>query len=186
MSEIDHHSSAPAGDRDAGSSRQESFQRRRRQSEEEAKPDMPMYMQILINTIPMLLISLLMTAGLMYYKRFRVPYQVPQPVGISTGVTIDSDIMAVYEFLSTPELRTEWHMNAVEVSGPAMDHSAIVGKLLPFVLFLKLRSFTSHVPCVSIIPSFRFVLSAPTFYPRKFLHHRCRKPMQEFKNRPIL
>jgi hypothetical protein len=137
MSEVDHPPSAPAGDRDAASSRQESTQRppRRSQLEEEPKPEMPMYMQILINTIPMLLISLLMTAGLMYYKRTRVPYQVPPPIGISVGVTIDSDIMAVYEFLSTPELRTEWHLNAVEVSGPAMDHSAIVGKILPLNSF---------------------------------------------------
>eukprot|EP00282_Hemiselmis_andersenii_P013934 CAMPEP_0114164786 /NCGR_PEP_ID=MMETSP0043_2-20121206/30867_1 /TAXON_ID=464988 /ORGANISM="Hemiselmis andersenii, Strain CCMP644" /LENGTH=53 /DNA_ID=CAMNT_0001261497 /DNA_START=60 /DNA_END=217 /DNA_ORIENTATION=- len=38
--------------------------------------------------------------------------------------------MAVYDYVSTPDYRTEWHMGSVEVSGPAIDHSAVIGEQL--------------------------------------------------------
>lgn len=41
---------------------------------------------------------------------------------------VDADILAVYDYVSTPDFRTEWHMGSVEVSGPAIDHSAVIGE----------------------------------------------------------
>jgi hypothetical protein len=133
MSSDNHLSpSSSAGTSDENSSQEHIQRRRRHQHAETKEEEMPMFLQILTNTLPMLFISLLMTAGVMYYTRLRAPTQLPPPVGISFAVTVDSDIMTVYNYLSQPEHRTEWH-DAVEVSGPAIDHSAIVGRLLSSV-----------------------------------------------------
>ena len=61
-----------------------------------------------------------------YMMRHRMPRKAAVK-GITTSIMLDWDITNVYDYVSTPDFRTEWHMAAVEVNGPAIDHSAVTG-----------------------------------------------------------
>ena len=83
----------------------------------------------LASLIPSLLVSIFIACGFVYFGRIKLSKARPAPVlGISTSTLIDGDILAVWDYVSTPDFRTEWHMRSVEVSGPAIDHSAVVGE----------------------------------------------------------
>lgn len=75
------------------------------------------------------------------FKGFSWP--VEKPTTVSTSILIQSDILSVYDYISTPEFRTEWHMGSVEVSGPAIDHSAVVGER--FVEEMSIGSIIAEV-----------------------------------------
>jgi hypothetical protein len=62
-----------------------------------------------------------------YYSKMRATTK-PILRGVYSGITIGSDLQRVYDYVSTPDFRTEWHMGSVEVAGPAIDHSAVVGE----------------------------------------------------------
>lgn len=77
-----------------------------------------------------LILTVLMGLLAWYMMKYRVPRK-PIVKGISTSVMLDWDITNVYEYVSTPDFRTEWHMAAVEVNGPAIDHSSVPGSRPP-------------------------------------------------------
>ena len=70
-----------------------------------------------------------MLAGLAYYLISTRSAVLKAPNrGLTASVNVDATILDVYDYLSTPDFRTEWHFGAVEITGPAIDHSAIPGK----------------------------------------------------------
>ena len=72
-----------------------------------------------------------MLAGLAYYLISTRSAVLKAPNrGLTASVNVDATILDVYDYLSTPDFRTEWHFGAVEITGPAIDHSAIPGKSL--------------------------------------------------------
>lgn len=77
-----------------------------------------------------LILTVLMGLLAWYMMKYRIARK-PIVKGISTSVMLDWDITNVYEYVSTPDFRTEWHMAAVEVNGPAIDHSAVTGSHPP-------------------------------------------------------
>lgn len=69
-------------------------------------------------------------AGLAYYYISTRPATLQQASrGLTASAIADASILEVYDYMSTPDFRTEWHFNAVEINGPAIDHSAIPGKM---------------------------------------------------------
>ena len=75
-----------------------------------------------------LLASLVVVGAAIYYAN-RMHRPAKSARGIQSGLLIASELDRVYNYLSTPDFRTEWHFNAVEVSGPAIDHSAVPGEM---------------------------------------------------------
>ena len=74
------------------------------------------------------LASLVVVGAAIYYAN-RMHRPAKSARGIQSGLLIASELDRVYNYLSTPDFRTEWHFNAVEVSGPAIDHSAVPGEM---------------------------------------------------------
>jgi len=80
-----------------------------------------------ISLIISIVVSIIAVAVGYYYSKSRVPIKPLR--GVSAVVVISSEINRVYDYVSTPDFRTEWHLSSVEVSGPAIDHSAVVGEM---------------------------------------------------------
>ncbi len=65
-----------------------------------------------------------------YYMSSRSAVLKPANKGLTASANVQASILDVYDYLSTPDFRTEWHFGAVEINGPAIDHSAITGAYL--------------------------------------------------------
>ena len=81
--------------------------------------------------------------SLVYYRistNSNSPLKPPEKL-ITSSIVIDSSLADVYNYVSTPDFRTEWHFNAMEVQGPAIDHSSIPGEPLHCsILYVLLSS----------------------------------------------
>lgn len=76
-------------------------------------------------------ISLVLSLGMVGVAYYMAQRHAPtKGVRGVNGVTmIASELTRVYDYVSTPDFRTEWHLGSVEVSGPAIDHSAVPGEI---------------------------------------------------------
>eukprot|EP00960_Hanusia_phi_P049581 759640-Hanusia_phi.AAC.2 len=69
-----------------------------------------------------------MAAGYVYFMSRKGGKDPNALRSVTASKTIRTNVASVYEYISTPDFRTEWHMGAVEVAGPAIDHSAVTGE----------------------------------------------------------
>lgn len=72
-----------------------------------------------------------MAAGYIYLMSKKGGKDTKDPNALRSVIaskTIRTRLGRAYDYISTPDFRTEWHMGAVEVAGPAIDHSAVTGE----------------------------------------------------------
>lgn len=99
---------------------------------------------VVFNIVMLLVSTVIAIAVAFLMHKFRgFSWPVEKPTTVSTSISIESNILSVYDYISTPEFRTEWHMGSIEVSGPAIDHSAVVGER--FVEEMSIGSTTAEV-----------------------------------------
>ena len=77
-------------------------------------------------------LAAVLTGAAYYYMSSRSAVLKPANKGLTASVNVQASILDVYDYLSTPDFRTEWHFGAVEINGPAIDHSAITGAFFFF------------------------------------------------------
>jgi hypothetical protein len=88
----------------------------------------------ILDSVKSILISVIaaVLAGVAYYYISNRPATLKPPSkGLVASVVVDATILEVYDYMSTPDFRTEWHFNTIEINGPAIDHSAIPGEIIP-------------------------------------------------------
>ncbi len=95
-------------------------------------------------------LAALLTGAAYYYMSSRSAVLKPANKGLTASVNVQASIVDVYDYLSTPDFRTEWHFGAVEINGPAIDHSAITGAFSWMIFLGPLKSrFVWPVAAVS-------------------------------------
>uniref|UniRef100_A0A7S4M0E0 Activator of Hsp90 ATPase N-terminal domain-containing protein n=2 Tax=Guillardia theta TaxID=55529 RepID=A0A7S4M0E0_GUITH len=115
-----------------------------------------------------------MAAGYIYLMSKKGGKDTKDPNALRSVIaskTIRTKLGRAYDYISTPDFRTEWHMGAVEVAGPAIDHSAVTGEL--FSEEMKFGGSTWHVDWTVL--ERQFPTSASTHFAEFVLEGKVRR-----------